>query len=322
MDFQTKLDQLQTRIDQLEKDLEDKTKELVPAAAEKTELQIQIADLEKEKSELQNEDSDLKNGQLQDLGLEDFGREDPNQDRNVKNSDTEHQSLGVTDVLSHDGHQNLDSDREKEGQRRVPDVEASDGECDDLEALVEKYNRNRKRENQTCNNDEEEVQILDQVQQPSTARSDDTFRFSVTDISKLTKSVASHPTYVYGYPWRIAIKPKQDGDTKNLGFFLHCYSHISYQKDFTFSCQASVQLRVVSHKKNDFTKTKTFSHLFCAKNSFKGFSKFMSWDDLVDPENGFVKDDTVTFEAKVAICPDSLLQVPNLRLFTFQLFKT
>ena len=202
----------------------------------------------------------------------------------------------------------------KEGQYRVPDVEASDGECDDLEALVEKY---RKLENQTCNDDEEEVQILDQVQQPSTARSDDTFRFSVADISKLTKSVASHTTYVYGYPWRIAIKPKQDGDTKNLGFFLHCHSHISH---LTWSCQASVELRVVSHKKNDFTKT--FSHLFCAKNSFKGFSKFMSWDDLVDPENGFVKDDTVTFEAKVAICPDSLLQVPNLRLFTFQLFKT
>ncbi len=290
MVFQTKLAQLQTRIDQLEKDLEEKTKELVPAAAEKTELQIQIADLEKEKSELQNQNQfpdledhnrenqiqatdvpSLERRKKQDSGLEELGGEGQSQARNVKNSDTEYQNVGVADVPS----QSQDSDLDnyvKEGQHRVPNVEKRDGRYDVLEALLEKYS---KLENQTCNN-EEEVQILDHVQQPSTARSDDTFRFSVAGISKLAESVFSHPTYVYGFPWKIEIRPKQDGDAKNLGFYLHCYSHISHRKDLTWSCQASVELRVVSHKKND--SSKTFSHLFCAKHSSRGYHQFMSWD--------------------------------------------
>jgi hypothetical protein len=204
--------------------------------------------------------------------------------------------------------QNQDSDLEntvKEGQHRFPE----------LEPLVEKFNR--KRENQTCNNEEEEVQIL----QPSIAKFEDTFRFSVAGFSKLNKSVFSPPTFIQNFSWKIKITPKSVvhyGSPNGLGFFLECNGE---SNSTTWSCQASAELRVLSHKKDDFSK-KISNKWFCTKESTWGFRPFMSLDDLVDPENGFIKDDTVTFEAKVAICPDSLLQVQPFTFVYLQLFRT
>ena len=37
-------------------------------------------------------------------------------------------------------------------------------------------------------------------------------------------------------------------------------------------------------------------HLFYSKENDWGFSHFMSWQDVLDPEKGFIKDDSITLE--------------------------
>lgn len=44
-------------------------------------------------------------------------------------------------------------------------------------------------------------------------------------------------------------------------------------------------------------------HLFYSKENDWGFSHFMTWQDVLDPEKGFIKDDSIT------------LEVSNIRIF-------
>lgn len=37
-------------------------------------------------------------------------------------------------------------------------------------------------------------------------------------------------------------------------------------------------------------------HIFYPKENDWGFSHFLSWNDVIDPEKGFIKDDTVIFQ--------------------------
>lgn len=40
------------------------------------------------------------------------------------------------------------------------------------------------------------------------------------------------------------------------------------------------------------------NHFYSKENDW-GFSHFMSWNDVLDPEKGYVKDDTITLEVHV-----------------------
>lgn len=44
-------------------------------------------------------------------------------------------------------------------------------------------------------------------------------------------------------------------------------------------------------------------HLFYSKENDWGFSHFMTWQDVLDPDRGFIKDDSITLE----VCSISLL---------------
>lgn len=37
-------------------------------------------------------------------------------------------------------------------------------------------------------------------------------------------------------------------------------------------------------------------HLFYSKENDWGFSHFMTWQDVLDPDRGFIKDDSITLE--------------------------
>lgn len=41
-------------------------------------------------------------------------------------------------------------------------------------------------------------------------------------------------------------------------------------------------------------------HLFYSKENDWGFSHFMTWQDVLDPEKGFIKDDSITLEVCVS----------------------
>jgi ubiquitin carboxyl-terminal hydrolase 7 len=154
---------------------------------------------------------------------------------------------------------------------------------------------------------------LEEDDDDDTARPQATFSFTVSNFSTLGESILSPPTIVRNLPWKIMIMPRQVGGTaserasKSMGYFLQCNGE---SESSSWSCQASAELKVRSTKaEKDFSRK--ISHLFYAKENDWGFSHYMSWHEVVDPEKGFLKDDSVTFEVKVTadaphgVCWDS-----------------
>merc|ERR1719322_1554925 len=76
------------------------------------------------------------------------------------------------------------------------------------------------------------------------------------------------------------------GQAKSMGYFLQCNGE----------SEAS---------------SRKISHLFYSKENDWGFSHYMNWADVADPERGLIKDDSVTFEVHVTadaphgVCWDS-----------------
>lgn len=92
-------------------------------------------------------------------------------------------------------------------------------------------------------------------------------------------------------------RQQQNGDRsqKSLGYFLQCNGE---SESSAWSCNASAELRMYNHKEDNYFK-RNIDHIFYSKENDWGFSIYMAWNDVLDPERGFIKDDTVTFEVKV-----------------------
>lgn len=164
------------------------------------------------------------------------------------------------------------------------------------------------------------------------ARPEATFSFTVENFSTVKESVLSAPCMVRNLPWKIMIMPRPSHDrsgsggggggggghqgangapppAKSMGYFLQCNGE---SEAASWSCQASAELRVINQRnpaKDTFVRK--ISHLFYSKENDWGFSHYMNWPDVMDPEKGFIKDDKVTFEVKVTadaphgVCWDS-----------------
>ncbi|KAL3236907.1 hypothetical protein MRX96_022160 [Rhipicephalus microplus] len=88
--------------------------------------------------------------------------------------------------------------------------------------------------------------------------------------------------------------------TKSLGFFLQCNGE---SESSTWSCNANAELRLISQKEGVENFVRKIQHLFYGKENDWGFSHFMTWSDVLDPEKGFIVDDTIILE--VWVCADA-----------------
>ncbi len=145
------------------------------------------------------------------------------------------------------------------------------------------------------------------------ARPQATFSFTVENFTNLQESVLSESTFVRNLPWKIMVMPRNitnndRGTTKCVGYFLQCNGE---SEAASWSCQAQAELRIINHKDPGNSFTRKISHLFYTKENDWGFSHYMSWSEVTDPERGFLKDNTITFEVKVTadaphgVCWDS-----------------
>ncbi|XP_022916946.1 ubiquitin carboxyl-terminal hydrolase 7 isoform X1 [Onthophagus taurus] len=138
------------------------------------------------------------------------------------------------------------------------------------------------------------------------ARSEATFHFVVPQFSKLKDSVLSPPCYVRNLPWKIMVMPRtshaqeRTPAQKSLGFFLQCNGE---SESSSWSCYAVAELRLLSVRQEVESFSRKIQHLFYSKENDWGFSHFMSWNDVLDPEKGYIKDDTITLE--VHVCADA-----------------
>ncbi|XP_017767859.1 PREDICTED: ubiquitin carboxyl-terminal hydrolase 7 isoform X1 [Nicrophorus vespilloides] len=134
------------------------------------------------------------------------------------------------------------------------------------------------------------------------ARSEATFCFSVPQFSKLKDSVLSPPCYVRNLPWKIMVMPRtshaqeRTPATRSLGFFLQCNAE---SESSSWSCYANADLRLLSVRPDVEPFSRKIQHLFYSKENDWGFSHFMGWNDVLDADKGYIKEDTITLEVHV-----------------------
>ncbi|XP_011304851.1 ubiquitin carboxyl-terminal hydrolase 7 isoform X2 [Fopius arisanus] len=143
---------------------------------------------------------------------------------------------------------------------------------------------------------------LDHEMNEDEARSEATFRYTVENVSKMKDSQLSPPCYVRNLPWKIMVMPRSSQTQerqpqRSLGFFLQCNGE---SESSTWSCYAVAELRLLSCKEAQEPFNRKIQHLFYNKENDWGFSHFMLWQDVLDPDKGYIKDDSITLEVHVA----------------------
>ncbi|CAF4834823.1 unnamed protein product [Pieris macdunnoughi] len=133
------------------------------------------------------------------------------------------------------------------------------------------------------------------------ARSEATFRFTVTNLSQLKEQVLSPPCFVRCLPWRILVLVRNTStperqQQKALGIFLQCNGDCSIPG---WSCYGLGELKLLTYKPDEEHLCRKLHHMYHCKEDDWGFAHFISWKDLMDEEKGFVKDDSITIEAHV-----------------------
>ncbi|XP_018373851.1 PREDICTED: ubiquitin carboxyl-terminal hydrolase 7 isoform X4 [Trachymyrmex cornetzi] len=157
-------------------------------------------------------------------------------------------------------------------------------------------------DNRPINGEQELACIVqDQEMEEDEARSEATFRYTVENISKMKDSQLSPACYVRNLPWKIMVMPRSSQTQerqpqRSLGFFLQCNGE---SESTSWSCYAVAELRLLSCKEGQEPFSRKIQHLFYSKENDWGFSHFMTWQDVLDPDRGFIKDDSITLEVHV-----------------------
>ncbi|ELU04022.1 hypothetical protein CAPTEDRAFT_199923 [Capitella teleta] len=89
----------------------------------------------------------------------------------------------------------------------------------------------------------------------------------------------------------------KESKPKSLAVFVQCKSDSSS----TWSCEVSFELRLQKQKADGPPYTEEYTALFEPNSSNWGYDPFISWDELMDPENCYVKDDSIVIEVKLAV---------------------
>ncbi|ETN68980.1 MATH domain protein [Necator americanus] len=119
-----------------------------------------------------------------------------------------------------------------------------------------------------------------------------------------TQQRLSKPVFVRGLPWKILAIPRDAArvgtgtrPNKALGFFLQCNGD---SDAVAWNCIASASLKVLGQIEGFEDHSRRITHTFYPKENDWGYSQFLTCDHLINPENGFIKDDTIRLVVHVS----------------------
>ncbi|XP_034490147.1 ubiquitin carboxyl-terminal hydrolase 7-like [Drosophila innubila] len=124
-------------------------------------------------------------------------------------------------------------------------------------------------------------------------RSQAIFSYTFDNVGPNNKAQTSEPFYVRMLPWSILIVPHN----RALGVFLQCNAD---SRDTSWSCHAIAKLNLVCYKPNakPYTCNK-IDRLFNLKGTGWGLPDFITWEELNNPDNCYVHNDSITIEVHV-----------------------
>ncbi|KAK6734239.1 hypothetical protein RB195_017801 [Necator americanus] len=150
----------------------------------------------------------------------------------------------------------------------------------------------------------------------SPATEEQTLRVTIQHFSKMVDTLCSPCKRINGVPWRIMVMPKQHmvqkKNQKCMGFFLQCCPDNTYSDAWT--CQSVAEMRLIAQKPGVQNFVRKTTHVYSAKENDWGYSCFMTWADVLDESQGYIKDDRVTLEITVkAEAPKNMMSREDFR---------
>ncbi|CAH2000333.1 unnamed protein product [Acanthoscelides obtectus] len=129
-----------------------------------------------------------------------------------------------------------------------------------------------------------------------------TLVLTISDASKweILQTKRSPLSFVCNLPWKIFARLYSKNDEKMLQVFVECNTESECS---SWSCSADVNVRLLTVRPGGKDITRDYKHLFCLKEYNWGYTEFKTWNDVLNPEKGYIKDDIITLEAVVEADP-------------------
>lgn len=127
------------------------------------------------------------------------------------------------------------------------------------------------------------------------ARFENVSRFRLPQCKSDTR-ICEGGTIIRCLPWKI-LAIFHPPDTGSLGFFVQCNAESESQ---TWSCSAKATLVLAAQRPNCKNKEMKIQHTFTHKENDWGFQSFISYDELFNPDRGFIgPNDDILLQAHV-----------------------
>ncbi|KAL0894393.1 hypothetical protein ABMA27_013013 [Loxostege sticticalis] len=132
----------------------------------------------------------------------------------------------------------------------------------------------------------------------SNSKSEAVFRFTVLNFKTRRRSVESRPFHFHDMPWSIKLVPRFETSTnfiegKYFGLYLRCNG----VKDSAWSVGVHAELRLLAQGPRARNVAMQIHKTFTNKEHEWGFNRFVNWNDVMDPERGFLRGNAIEIEA-------------------------
>uniref|UniRef100_A0A915N272 MATH domain-containing protein n=2 Tax=Meloidogyne TaxID=189290 RepID=A0A915N272_MELJA len=133
----------------------------------------------------------------------------------------------------------------------------------------------------------------------------------------------SDPVYIRGLPWRILAIVREMGrpaGCRCLGYFLQCNNG---NQDPSWSCSAKATLKILAQKPEEENHVRQVTHVFHAKMDDWGYAQFMTFESIMNPEEGWYdqKEDAIILLVYVKADPPLGVKIDEERLKSLQGIK-
>ena len=118
-------------------------------------------------------------------------------------------------------------------------------------------------------------------------------KFEAANFTQLNENmVYSEPIYVQNLPWKIGVHTYVVDSLKYVACYIKCDGQ---SKSTTWSCRAKVELSMMNHEAAERICIRRYDGLFNSETPGLYWKRFMKWNKAIDPEAGFLKNNTVSF---------------------------
>ncbi|XP_045460070.1 putative leucine-rich repeat-containing protein DDB_G0290503 [Harmonia axyridis] len=123
-----------------------------------------------------------------------------------------------------------------------------------------------------------------------------TFNHTFTKFSQIRKITQSPACWIQNLPWKIFIEPGFRDKKKYLSIYVGCAAAITTNP---WSCRASVRLYKLDGTRPKTVRTTKFFVFDSEASTSWGHDNFILWDTVLNPANGFIKNDSITIEVSI-----------------------